>query len=245
LKGNTLPHLQEVRFHPETFPVDDCYPFHLSLFQNTGSVVFLKPVVFFVGENGTGKSTLLEAIARRCLIHIWEDTSRRRAGTNLYEAELYRCIKLCWAEDYGAQIPGSFFASQIFHHFTQVLDEWIAADPGLVNYFGGQSLLTQSHGQSLMAFFHSRFSREGLYLLDEPETALSAKRQIELVRLLYKMAAAGHAQFIIATHSPILLACPEAQIFTFDDEVIRSIEYEQTDHFQIYRNFLNHRDEYL
>ncbi|MBN1124581.1 MAG: AAA family ATPase [Sedimentisphaerales bacterium] len=237
--------LREIRFHPETYPTDDCYPFHLSLFQKTDTVVFEKPVSFFVGENGTGKSTLLEAIAHRCRIHIWEDTTRRRAKTNLYETELYRCIHLLWADGHDGPVTGSFFASQIFHHFTQVLDEWIAADPGLVDYFGGQSLLTQSHGQSLMSFFHCRFSREGLYLVDEPETALSARRQIELVRLLRDMAAAGHAQFIIATHSPILLACPDAQIFTFDDEVIHPIEYEQTDHFQTYRNFLNHRSEYL
>ncbi|MBN1816379.1 MAG: AAA family ATPase [Sedimentisphaerales bacterium] len=237
--------LREIRFCPETYPVDDCHPFDLPLFRRTDRIVLERPVVFFVGENGTGKSTLLEAIARRCLIHIWEDTSRRRATTNLYETELYRCIRLGWADGYNGQVAGSFFASQIFHHFTQVLDEWIASDPGLVDYFGGQSLLTQSHGQSLMAFFRSRFSREGLYLLDEPETALSAKRQIELVRLLRDRAAAGHAQFIVATHSPLLLACPEAQIFTFDDEVIRSVEYEQTDHFLTYRDFLNDRNRYL
>jgi predicted ATPase len=96
-----------------------------------------------------------------------------------------------------------------------------------------------------MAFFRSRFKVKGLYLLDEPETALSAKKQIQLLKLLQDMTAQGHAQFIIATHSPILLACPNAKIYSFDYIPIKTIDYEQTEHYKIYKDFLNNREKFL
>jgi predicted ATPase len=96
-----------------------------------------------------------------------------------------------------------------------------------------------------MSFFRSRYQIKGLYLLDEPETALSPQSQIDLLRILEKMSAAGHAQFIIATHSPLLLACPQATIYDFDHSPIRQIQYEQTDHYRIYKDFMMDRDKYL
>ncbi len=142
-------------------------------------------------------------------------------------------------------MPGSFFGSKNFQYFTELLDAWAAADRGQLNYFGGKSLTTQSHGQSLMSFFRSRYRVKGLYLLDEPETALSPRSQIELLNLLEDMSADGHAQFIIATHSPLLLACPQAIIYTFDQSPIRRIEYEQTDHYRVYKDFMTDRNRYL
>lgn len=235
-------HLKKVRFLPDKYPTRQHYPFNLPLFQTPQTLEFSARVCFFVGENGSGKSTLLEALARKCSIHIWQDTERARCDRNPYEELLYSCLEVEWAD---GMVPGSFFASQIFHHFSELLDEWAASDPGVLKYFGGQSLLTQSHGQSLMSFFRSRFQVKGLYLLDEPETALSARRQLELLQLLNHLSTDGNVQFIIATHSPILLACPHAVIYSFDQTTIQPIEYEQTDHYQIYKNFLNHRDMYL
>jgi predicted ATPase len=142
-------------------------------------------------------------------------------------------------------VPGSFFGSKVFQYFAELVDEWAAADRGQLNYFGGKSLTTQSHGQSLMSFFRSRYQIKGLYLLDEPETALSPRSQIELLDILENMSAAGHAQFIIATHSPILRACPRAKIYTFDHSPIRRIQYEQTDHYLVYRDFMIDRNKYL
>jgi predicted ATPase len=142
-------------------------------------------------------------------------------------------------------VPGSYFGSQIFHDFTQRLDEWALANPGILEYFGGDSLRSKSHGQSLMAFFRSRYQRKGLYLMDEPETALSPKNQLALLRLLRKMGQAGHAQFIIATHSPILMACPDAGIFSFDHIPIQEISYDETDYYHVYKNFLNQRECYI
>ncbi len=136
-------------------------------------------------------------------------------------------------------VPGSFFSSQIFRNFAQLVDMWEADNPGQIDYFGGKSLLTQSHGQSLMSFFKSRYRIRGLYLLDEPETALSPKSQLELLQLLYEMGTQGEAQFIIATHSPILLACPEALIYSFDHIPPKTIPYEDTEHYKVYKDFMN------
>jgi predicted ATPase len=195
-----------------------------------------------VGENGTGKSTLLQAIARKSRIHIWHDTERTRFESNPYEEALHRTIALEWAD---AVVPGSFFSSDIFRYFSQYLDEWAAAGPGILDYFGGKSLQAQSHGQSLMSFFKARYRIKGLYLLDEPETALSPESQIALLRLLRDTAEKGHAQFLIASHSPILLACPGAEILSFDHVPIRKISYEETAHFRVYRDFMLNREKFL
>ena len=118
-------------------------------------------------------------------------------------------------------------------------------DPGLLDYFGGKSLMIQSHGQSLMSFFKSRFKIKGLYLLDEPETALSPTTQIELLKLIAKMGQSGHAQFIIATHSPILLACPQATLYRFSAASLEPIKYEDTEHFQVYKSFMRDPNRYI
>ena len=199
-------------------------------------------MTYFIGENGTGKSTLLQAVALKCGIYIWQGYSRMRYEVSPYEKRLDRVVKVVWTN---SKVPGSFFDSQLFRNFTQLLDEWAVADPQQLRYFGGKSLITQSHGQSLMSFFKARYSIKGIYFLDEPETALSPKSQLELLKLLQDMGQKGHAQFIIATHSPILLACPVAEIFSFDDIPIREIDYEETGHFKIYKSFMEDRNQYL
>lgn len=235
-------HLTKVSLQSERYPTQEHYPFSLPIFRQTKELTFTRPVTFLVGENGTGKSTLLEALAYKCGIYIWQGMERSRCTHNPHEKQLYRFITIDWAD---GKVPGSFFASQIFHHFSQILDEWAASDPGVLKYFGGESLITQSHGQSLMSFFHSRYKVKGLYLLDEPETALSAKKQLELLKLLDQTVRDGKAQFIIATHSPLLMACPGAEIYSFDHVPVEPIKYEQTDHYSIYKDFLNHPEKYL
>jgi predicted ATPase len=118
-------------------------------------------------------------------------------------------------------------------------------DPGLLNYLGGESFMSKSHGQSLMAFFRSRFKIKGIYFLDEPETALSPKSQLELLKLLAETSRSGHAQFVIATHSPILLACPGARILNFDVSPVKPIDYERTGHYRIYRDFMADPKKYM
>jgi predicted ATPase len=235
-------HVKSIVLHADRFPRDDVYPFNLSNFKRTKTITLEKPVTFFIGENGTGKSTLLRAIAYRCGIHIWEPEGGIRHVRNPYEEELYRFVSVEWTD---GMVPGSFFASEIFQNFSRYLDEWAAVSPGQLEYFGGSSLMTKSHGQSHMAFFKSRFSRKGLYLLDEPENALSPRTQISLLAELKEICRVGTAQFIIATHSPLLLALPGSTILSFDREPIEKVDYEETDHFRVYRDFMGNRDAYL
>jgi predicted ATPase len=231
-------HLKSVALRPAQYPVKDRYPFNLPVFNQSEQIVFSTSITLFVGENGTGKSTLIQAIARACGIHIWQDEERKRAEHNPYEDKLSEHTSVEWVN---GPVQGSFFGSSVFQDFVRILDDWAAVSPGLLQYFGGQSLMTQSHGQSIMSFFNARYQIKGLYLLDEPETALSPKTQLKLLDLLVRTGVAGHAQFIVATHSPILLACPEATILSFDHIPIREVHYEETEHYKLYKGFMEDR----
>ncbi len=235
-------HLKKIMLFPEEYPTRDRYPFTLRIFQKTDNIELTSPVTFFVGENGSGKSTLLYALSHKCFIHVWKDTDRIHYEKNPYEELLYRYIEVEWTD---GVVPGSFFSSELFTHFAQNLDEWAESDPEMLKFFGGKSLVAQSHGQSLMSYFRSRYRIKGLYLLDEPETALSPGSQLEFVRLLKEMAAKGHAQFLVATHSPILLACPGAVIYSFDEIPVKQMAYEETEHYRIYKSFMENPEKYL
>ena len=235
-------HLKKITLFPEQYPTRDYYPFNQTVFQKTDNLVFRTPVTFFVGENGTGKSTLLIAICKKCGIPIWQSLAVTRYEPNRYEKILYLFMNVEWTN---GSVPGSFFSSQTFKDFAKYLDEGATANPEILNYFGGESLITQSHGQSMMSLFRSRYKIKGLYFLDEPETALSPKSQLELLTILNDMGRAGHAQFIIATHSPILLACPGADIYSFDQMPVKRVTYEETEHYKIYKDFMQNQNPYL
>jgi predicted ATPase len=141
------------------------------------------------------------------------------------------------------RVPGSYFGSDSFRDFSRSLEEWAIADPGQLQYFGGHSLLSLSHGQSLMSYFRARYAIEGLYFLDEPETALSPRSQAELVGIIESMAAAGHAQFIIASHSPFILSMPDAAVLGFDEAPLGPISYEESESYFAFREFFREREE--
>ncbi|RPI79775.1 MAG: AAA family ATPase [Desulfobacteraceae bacterium] len=235
-------HLKRIRLFAEQYGTHGYYPFNLEIFQRTKTIDFVAPVTFFIGENGTGKSTLLEAIARTCGIHIWQNEEGSRFQVNPYEKDLYKFIAAEWTQ---SPIPGAFFSGELFRDFSQFLEEWAVQDPKMFDYFGCKSLLTRSHGQSLMSFFKARYKIRGLYLLDEPETALSARSQLELLKLLNEIGQEKHAQFIIATHSPILTACPHAKILSFNETFVKEIEYRASEHYKIYKNFMANPQKYL
>jgi len=227
-------HLRKITLLHDKFPTRQYYPFNLEIFQKTREIEFQSPVTFFIGENGTGKSTLLRAISKKCGVHIWHGETRTRYEFNPYEDKLYHTISVEWID--GA-VPGSFFSSELFQDFAQLLDEWANETPDILEYFGGKSLMTQSHGQSILSFFRARYEREGIYFMDEPETALSPRSQLELVDLLDKMGKGGHAQFVIATHSPILLSCPGAVIYDFNTIPLGRTNYKDSEPYRIYRDF--------
>jgi predicted ATPase len=231
-------HLNSISIRRERFPVKDRYPFNLPPFLSTDRIDFGTPVTFFAGENGTGKSTLLRAISRKASIYIWEETQRMRFKFNPYAEDFFTCIDAEWGEQ---EVNGSFFASELFRHFAEMLDEWAISDPALLNYFGGASLLNKSHGQCNMTFFENRFSIKGLYLLDEPESALSPKSQIELLEIIARASKTGLAQFIVATHSPILLSLEGAVIHNFNASPIVPTEYRETDYYRVYKDFLSRK----
>ncbi|MDP3562870.1 MAG: AAA family ATPase [Methanoregula sp.] len=155
---------------------------------------------------------------------------------------LHKSLRIEWTD---GNVPGSFFAAEIFRHFAEILDAWSTADTGCLEYFWNGSQVVKSHGQSCMAFLRTGFKRKGLYLLDEPENAISPMRQLELLWLLREFSRRGDVQFIIATHSPSLLALPDAAIYRFNASPIRKIAYEDTKYYRIYRDFLNKREKYL
>jgi predicted ATPase len=229
-------HLQKVIFQKNLFPDTNNYPFNLDIINSINEIEFIRPVTFFTGENGCGKTTILKAIAISCGIYIWEFSERPRYNYNQYENSLSNLIKTEWK---GEVVPGSFFDARNFEYFTKLLDEWAITDPGQLNYFGGKSLVAQSHGQSLMSFFHSRYGKKGIYFLDEPETALSPKTQTDLLKLITKISEEGYAQFIIATHSPIIMSVKGATIYNFDHNQLKTIEYKETDNYIVFRDFMN------
>jgi len=235
-------HLIKVRIHSDNYPTDRIYPFNIPILREIPELTFRKPVVFFLGENGSGKSTLLEAITRKCGIHLWDKPRRHLAHNNPYETKLVDYITVTWSD---GRVPGSLFRAETFRDFADFIDDVALCDPGRLKYHGGHILNMLSHGEGILAYFSGRYHIKGLYLLDEPESALSPSSQVAFLKLLQQLEADGHAQFIMATHSPILLAYPGAQIFNFDSPRIEEVEYEDTTHYKLYKQFFTDRTVFL
>jgi len=235
-------YINSIEINPDHYPSGEYYTFNLDIFQKKQKVAFDHRVTFFIGENGTGKSTLLRAIALKSNIHIWENSGRTQVHYNKYTDDFYKYIDISFSD---GMVSGSFFGAEIFRHFAELLDEWAQMDPALLNYFGGQSLTTKSHGQCNMTFFETRFTKNGLYLLDEPESALSPKTQIEIIKIISHPVQQANTQFIIATHSPLLMALPGSSILSFDHTSIKELAYEETEYYRIYKRYLDNPDNFL
>ena len=199
-------------------------------------LTFHKPITFFVGENGTGKSTLLEALALSLGFNAEGGTKYYNFSTYDSHSDLYRAMRL----SRGVHMPkyGYFLRAESFYNVATKEMEY--ADPGHPSL----RLHEKSHGEGFLATIQRYFHGNGVYLMDEPEAAFSPQRQLVLLSEIHRCAENG-AQFIIVTHSPILLGFPDAQILSFDDGTVHPCSYEDTDSYQITSLFLNNREQLL
>lgn len=208
------------------------YPFTIPAIKSLTSITFQKNVTFFVGENGSGKSTILEAIANQCGFHMASGGRNNHYDVDASHSILGDYLRLSWMPKI---TNGFFLRAETFYNFASYLD----TIPESLSYYGGRSLHEQSHGEAFLSLFKHRFGKKAIYLLDEPEAALSPARQLALMRVIKDLE--NEAQFIIATHSPILLGFPDAQILNFDDQPLSEIQYEETLHYIITKRFLENR----
>ena len=224
-----------IRDRVESF---DQYPFSLPAIRSLDYIELHPKITFFVGENGSGKSTLLEAIAVSLGFNPEGGTRNFNFGTRQSHSRLNEYLRIAK----GIKRPSDGFflrAESFFNVATEIerLDEEPAFGPPLINSYGGRSLHEQSHGESFLALIENRFRGKGLYILDEPEAALSPQRQLAVLSLIHDLVL-DKSQFIIATHSPLLMAYPDARIFRCSATGVEQIAYEDTEHFQVTRDFL-------
>lgn len=241
------PLLDKVKFDFAQVNGSRNYPFSLPIVQCLKEISFPTQVTFFVGENGTGKSTILEAIALKAgfgpeggskNIHFKTSQENTYEGTKL----LAQRLVLSWRKK---PEDGYFFRAESFFNIANYLDAMAQHDAKAYVSYGGKSLHTQSHGESFLSFFKNRMGNGGFFILDEPEAAFSPQRQLALMIIINDMCKNSDAQFIIATHSPILLAYPNATIYSCDSTALLPIQYVDTDHYKITKQFLDNPERYM
>ncbi len=222
------------------------YPYSLPIIRNLHEIKFTSKVTFFVGENGTGKSTLVEAIAHKIGFGAEggsKNISFKTSADTVYSGaqKLADHTTLSWRQK---PKDGYFFRAESFYTVANYLDSIERESGGAYGSYGGKSLHQQSHGESFLSFFQNRI-KDGFFILDEPEGALSPQRQLSLLIIIQQLCKKFNTQFIIATHSPLLLAYPAATIYSFDNNSLEKINYTQTSHYQITKQFLNNPEFYL
>jgi len=210
----------------------DEYPFNLPAVRGLESIEFERPVTYFVGENGSGKSTLIEAIAIKWGFNAEGGSTSFRFSTTESHSQLHDHLRLVRAPHRPSD--GFFLRAESFFNLATQVDEL-----GVSGY-GVKSLHAQSHGESFLTLMMERFRGDGLYILDEPEAALSPNRQLSMIARMHQLVRDA-SQFLIATHSPILMAYPDATILSCDGEGIHEVAYEETEQYTVTRDFLNHR----
>ncbi len=213
------------------------YPFSLPAIRRFESIDLHPKVTFIVGENGSGKSTLLEAIAVALGFNAEGGSKNFNFGTRASHSELHDYLRI--AKGTKSPDDGFFLRAESFFNVATEIESL-----GVGAAYGGRSLHEQSHGESFRTLLNERFRGQGLYILDEPEAALSPGRQLDTLSRLHDLVRQD-SQFIIATHSPILMAYPDAAIFQCGRDGIVPIAYADTEHFRVTRDFLAHREKLL
>jgi predicted ATPase len=216
----------------------DRYPFSIPAVRSLQALELHPRVTFLVGENGSGKSTLIEAIAVAAGFNPEGGSQNFKFVTRPSESDLHKALRLVR----GVRRPRTGFflrAESLFNVATEIERLGVGVS------YGARSLHEQSHGESFLALVQNRFSADGFYVLDEPEAALSPQRQLAFLVRLDELARRGRSQFVIATHSPIILAYPHATIYALGSDGIAHVEYENTEHYSLTRAFLMDPKRYL
>ncbi len=230
-----------------SMPPSDSYISELPVVRNLqkmGELRLNSNVTFLVGENGTGKSTLLEAIAVSMGFNAEGGTRNfdfSTVKTHSSLSEFITIVKGVRPRD------GFFLRAESFYNvasYIDKIDHEPSFQPPVIDSYGGVSLHAQSHGESFLALVKNRFGGDGIYLLDEPEAALSPTRQMTLIVLINELIQ-NNSQFIIATHSPILMAFPNAQVVELTDDGIDCVPYRQTEHYRLTKRFLDNPEKML
>jgi predicted ATPase len=231
-------YLTAVRLKRHAVPGFDRYPFAIPAVRALDRLELYPKVTFLIGENGSGKSTLLEAIAVKWGFNAEGGTKNFNFATRESHSELKDYLVLERSK-FRAH-DGFFLRAESFYNVATEVDR-LDQEPGrrpFIDNYGGVSLHRRSHGEAFLALMNHRFQGDSLYLLDEPESALSPHRQMTALVLLHRLIA-DNCQFLIATHSPILLSYPDAWIYECDEFGIRRVAYEETAHYGVTRDFLN------
>jgi predicted ATPase len=220
------------------------YPFSIPAIASLTELELDPHVTFLAGANASGKSTLIEAIAVACGLNPEGGSRNFHFQTRASHSPLGDAVRLVR----GARRPRTdfFLRAEAFFNLAseiEALDNEPGGGPPLIDSYGGRSLHEQSHGQSFLSLLVERFGPDGLYLLDEPESALSPQGQLAMLVRLYELVDAG-SQFVIATHSPILLSFPHARIYQLSEQGIASVSYDSAETVQLYRSFLAAPDTY-
>lgn len=234
----------EVELKRETVSSFQRYPFSLSAVRSLEKLELHPAVTFFVGENGSGKSTLLEAIAVACGFNAEGGSKNFRFDTRKSHSALHRYLHI----RRGASRPRDGFflrAESFFNVATEIenLDKE-SGGPPIGPAYSKRPLHEQSHGESFLALLNNRFRGQGLYLLDEPEAALSPSRQLTVISRIQALVQ-KKSQFIVATHSPILMAYPHAHIYAFSPKGIERMNYRDTEHYRVTHDFLSNPERML
>ncbi|MBW7452762.1 AAA family ATPase [Paenibacillus sepulcri] len=237
--------LRGIRLDRDAIPSFDHYPFNLGVIRSLGKLDFHPKVSYIVGENGMGKSTLMESIAVAWGFNPEGGTRNFSFSTQSTHSDLHKYIRLVR----GAHKPrdGFFFRAESYYNLAtniEELDREGSAGPRIIDSYGGKSLHEQSHGESFFAAFLHRFGGQGLYILDEPEAALSPLRQMAMLSRIHELVQ-KNSQFIISTHSPILMAYPDSIIYNLTPDGIETTTLEATDHYIIMKQFLNNKEKML